>query len=183
MRCQPYIAYLNDHHADLITQVTGCAPTCDHGPKILWWKNEQPDDYARVAKFLMPSAYVAGKMAGLSADQAFMDYTFIHFTGLADNQAGEWSTEICDVLDVDQAKLPANRRAVASDWRGDRSGRARLRSGAGHADCRRLRRYGGQCTRCGRGAAGDDLRRGRERPPSLLGVRIRLWPTSSIARC
>lgn len=113
MRCQPYIAYLNDHHADLITQLTGCAPTCDHGPKILWWKHERPDDYARVAKFVMPSAYVAGKMAGLTADQAFMDYTFIHFSGLADNQAAAWSNEICDVLDVDRAKLPE----IVEPWR------------------------------------------------------------------
>jgi xylulokinase len=113
MRCQPYIAYLNEHHADLITRLTGCAPTCDHGPKILWWKGERPDDYARIAKFLMPSGYVAGKMAGLPADQAFIDYTFIHFSGLSDNRAGTWSAAICDTLGVDMAKLPE----IVEPWR------------------------------------------------------------------
>jgi xylulokinase len=113
MRCQPYIAYLTDNHADLITRVTGCAPTCDHGPKILWWQHEQPEEYARVAKWVMPSAYVAGKMAGLTADQAFMDYTFIHFSGLADNQAGAWSPEICDLLGVDTDRLPS----IVEPWR------------------------------------------------------------------
>ena len=113
MRCQPYIAWLNDHHAELITRLTGCAPTCDHGPKILWWKHERPDDYGRIAKFLMPSAYVAGRMAGLPADRAFMDYTFIHFSGLSDNRAGTWSAAICDTLGVDMGKLPE----IVEPWR------------------------------------------------------------------
>ena len=113
MRCQPYIAYLNEHHADLITRLTGCAPTCDHGPKILWWQHERPDEYARVAKFVTPSAYVAGKMAGLSADRAFMDYTFIHFSGLADNRAGAWSAAICDTLGVAMDVLPE----IVEPWR------------------------------------------------------------------
>lgn len=106
MRCQPYIEYLDKYHGDLITRLTGCAPTCDHGPKILWWKEEQPDAYKRIAKFVTPAGYVAGKMAGLQADEAFMDYTFIHFSGLSDAQAGTWSKEICERVDVDMEKLP-----------------------------------------------------------------------------
>jgi xylulokinase len=35
-----------------------------------------------------------------------MDYTFIHFSGLSDAQAGQWSDELCRVLGVDRAKLP-----------------------------------------------------------------------------
>jgi len=106
MRCQPYIEFLNNNHADLITRLTGCAPTCDHGPKILWWKEEQPDAYAGIAKFVTPSGYVAGKMAGLEGSQAFMDFTFLHFSGFSDAQNGAWSTEICNVLGVDMDKLP-----------------------------------------------------------------------------
>lgn len=113
MRCRPYIAWLNEHHADLITRLTGCAPTCDHGPKILWWMHERPDDFRRVAKFVVPSAYVAGRMAGLSADRAFVDYTFIHFSGLADNRAGQWSAAICDTLGVDMDVLPE----IVEPWR------------------------------------------------------------------
>ncbi|MFW6063174.1 MAG: xylulokinase [Chloroflexota bacterium] len=106
MRCQPYIEYMDQNYGELITQLTGCAPTCDHGPKILWWKEEQPRAYERIAKFVMPSAYVAGKMAGLSADEAFIDYTFLHFTGLSDTQNGTWSQQLCSLLDVDMQKLP-----------------------------------------------------------------------------
>lgn len=106
MRCQPYIDQLEREYGALITTLTGCPPTCDHGPKILWWKEERPADYARVAKFVMPAAYVAGTMAGLRADQAFMDYTFIHFSALSDAQAGTWSPKLTGLLGIDADKLP-----------------------------------------------------------------------------
>ncbi len=106
MRCRPYIEQLARDHGDLITRTTGCAPTCDHGPKILWWKHERPAEYARIAKFVTPAGYVAGRMAGLRATDAFMDYTFIHFSALADAQAGEWSAELCGLLGVEMEKLP-----------------------------------------------------------------------------
>ena len=106
MRCQPQIEYMDENYGDLITRLTGCPPTCDHGPKILWWKEEQPEIYQRIAKFVTPAGYVAGKMTGLKAQDAFMDYTFIHFSGLSDAQNGSWSDELCDKLGVDQDKLP-----------------------------------------------------------------------------
>ncbi len=106
MRCQPYIAYVDEHYGDLVTRLTGCAPTCDHGPKMMWWKAEEPETYARIAKFVMPAAYVAGKMVGLRAEDAFIDATFIHFSGLSDAQAGAWSPELCAALGVDRDKLP-----------------------------------------------------------------------------
>lgn len=106
MRCQPYIEEIDAKYGDLVTRLTGCPPTCDHGPKMLWWKEEQPQAYANVAKFVMPSAYVAGRMANLSADDAFIDYTFLHFSTLSDAQNGTWSDELCTALGVDPQKLP-----------------------------------------------------------------------------
>jgi xylulokinase len=106
MRCQPYINYIDEHYGDLVTRLTGCPPTCDHGSKILWWKEEQPDDYRRITRFLTPAAYVAGKMAGLRGEDAFMDTTFLHFSGYVDAQKGVWSEELCGLLGVDMQKLP-----------------------------------------------------------------------------
>lgn len=106
MRCEPQIKYIDQHYGDLVTRLTGCAPTCDHGPKMLWWKEERPEEYARIAKFVMPGTYVAGKMAGLSPDEAFIDYTYIHFSGLADAEHGAWSEELYRPLGIDPAKLP-----------------------------------------------------------------------------
>ena len=113
MRCQPYIEFANQKAGDEMTRLTGCPPTCDHGPKMLWWKNEQTADYTRIAKFVTPAGYVAGSMAGLSADRAFMDYSFIHFSGFCDAQAGTWSQELCDLLGMDIWKLPQ----IVEPWR------------------------------------------------------------------
>jgi xylulokinase len=106
MRCQPYIERMEREAGERVTQLTGCPPTCDHGPKMLWWKHEQPAEYQRTAKFLMPSGYVAGRMAGLRADQAFIDYTFIHFSAFSDARQGTWSAELCHKFGLDMDKLP-----------------------------------------------------------------------------
>lgn len=106
MRCQPFIEIMNEEAGDRITQLTGCPPTCDHGPKMLWWKDEQPAIYQRTAKFVMPGTYVAGRIAGLKADQAFIDHTYIHFSGFSDAQKGTWSSELCERFGLDAGKLP-----------------------------------------------------------------------------
>ena len=113
MRCQPYIEQVGKANGPLVTRLTGCPPTCDHGPKMLWWKHEQPKDYDRIAKFVTPAGYVAGRMAGLKADKAFMDYTFIHFSGFSDARAGTWSPELCGLLGMDVEKLPQ----IVEPWR------------------------------------------------------------------
>jgi len=107
MRCQPFIEWMDREAGDQITRLTGCPPTCDHGPKMLWWKNEQPDTYRRTAKFVMPGTIVAGRIAGLRADQAFIDHTYIHFSGFSDAQKGAWSDELCQRFGLDIDKLPA----------------------------------------------------------------------------
>jgi xylulokinase len=106
MRCQPYIELMDKEAGDRVTQLTGCPPTCDHGPKMLWWKNEQPDIYRQTAKFVMPGTYVAGRIAGLKIDQAFIDHTYIHFSGFADAQNTSWSKELCERFGLDMDKLP-----------------------------------------------------------------------------
>ncbi len=106
MRCQPYIEWIYKDAGDRVTELTGCPPTCDHGPKMLWWKHEQPEVYRRTAKFIMPGTYVAGKLAGFKADRAFIDHTYIHFSGFSDAQRGTWSHELCERFGLDMDKLP-----------------------------------------------------------------------------
>jgi xylulokinase len=106
MRCQPYIEWMNKDAGELVTQLTGCPPTCDHGPKMLWWKNEQPELYRRTAKFVMPGTYVAGRIAGIKADAAFIDHTYIHFSAFSDARRGAWSDELCNQFGLDMQRLP-----------------------------------------------------------------------------
>jgi len=106
MRCEPYIKLMEREAGDRITELTGCAPTCDAGPKMLWWMHERPSEYSRIAKFIMPAAFVAGTMAGLDPDEAFIDYTFIHFSGFSDSKSMTWSDELCQLFGLDKDKLP-----------------------------------------------------------------------------
>jgi len=106
-RCGPQLRRLAAAHGELLTERTGCPPMLDHAPKMQWWRDERPDEYGRTAKFVMPAVYVAGAMAGLGADEAFVDPTYLHFSGLADARSGTWSAELCAALGLDPDKLPA----------------------------------------------------------------------------
>ena len=112
MRCQPYIKHMSEDAGEKITLLTGCPPTCNHGPKMLWWQNEEPVTYRNIQKFLMPAGFVAGKLAGLTPDQAFIDYTFIHFSGFTNAKSGAWSQELCQQFGLDMEKLPR----IVSPW-------------------------------------------------------------------
>jgi xylulokinase len=104
-RCEPYIIQMSEAAAR-ITELSGCPPTYSHGPKILWWQRERPEDFASVKHFVVPSAFVAGRLCGLSADQAFIDRTHIHFSNLADTASAVWSEELIDSFGVDASVLP-----------------------------------------------------------------------------
>jgi len=105
-RCEPYIEFMRQKAGDLILKKTGCAPTYAHGPKILWWKNEQEKVFDKIYKFIVPACYVAGKMAGLKGEEAFIDYTYIHFSGFSDTEKMGWSEDLCDIFQIPDSKLP-----------------------------------------------------------------------------
>ena len=104
-RCAAYIDRMREHE-DLIIESSGGPPTFCHGPKIMWWRNEEPEVFARIRKFVVPSAYTAGRMAGLQGDDAFVDYTYLHFSCLSDAKKGEWSEDLCHLFQVPMEKLP-----------------------------------------------------------------------------
>jgi xylulokinase len=111
-RCAPQLERLAAEHGDLVCERTGCPPMVDHAPKMQWWRDERPEAYADTAAFVMPAVYVAGALAGLSAADAFVDRTYLHFTGVADARTGTWSPELLAALELDAGKLP---RIVAPD--------------------------------------------------------------------
>lgn len=104
-RCGAYIPQLEEHDLQIIAS-TGGPPTFSHGAKILWWKHERPGIYDQIVKFVVPGGYVAGRLAGLRGDEAFMDRTYLHFTCFSNTPAGKWSDELIDLFEVDKSKLP-----------------------------------------------------------------------------
>ncbi|MCL4377731.1 MAG: FGGY family carbohydrate kinase [Actinobacteria bacterium] len=94
--------YMHQNFGDLIIEKNGSYST--FGNKILYWKKK--NQWRDIHKFIQPSAFVSGKLAGLSGDNAYMDESFLCFSGLADLKNSIWSDELCEKLKVDTNKLP-----------------------------------------------------------------------------
>ena len=94
--------YMHKHFGDLIIEKNGSIST--YGNKILYWKKQ--NEWRDIHRFIQPSGFVAGKLAGLSGDDAFIDESFLCFSGLSDLASSQWSDELCAKLDVDMRKLP-----------------------------------------------------------------------------
>ncbi|GAA0793632.1 xylulokinase [Faecalicatena orotica] len=112
-RCAPYIMKMKQQAEDEIIRKTGGPVTCTHGPKILHRKYEFPQEYARIAKFVLPGTYVAGRLCGLKAEDAYIDYTHLHFTGFADNQNKSWDSGLLMEFGIEKEKMPD----IVSPWK------------------------------------------------------------------
>jgi len=106
IRCKDYVSYLSEHYADMLIEIGGVPPTVNHLPKMMWWRDNEPETFKRIYKFTVPAVYAAGKFAGLRGDDAFYDYTYATFTGMFDIHKMEWSQEIADTLNIPLDKLP-----------------------------------------------------------------------------
>jgi xylulokinase len=105
-RCAPDIARMKSAAGEEIIRKTGGPPSFNHGPKILWWKREHPDAYRRIVAFVQPGGYAAMRLCELPAEQAFIDTTYLHFSGFADNVRGAWDADLCRTFGVAIGKLP-----------------------------------------------------------------------------
>jgi xylulokinase len=103
-RYQPYLTQMADRLGDRLVGLTGAQPI--GGPRLLWWKAEQPEVYRRIHKVMILANYVAGRMAGLSGDDAIMDPSYLTWMGLADTARRAWSTELVEIFELSLDKLP-----------------------------------------------------------------------------
>jgi xylulokinase len=110
-RCKPTIEQMRPYEETIIRR-TGGPPTYSHGPKMLWWKQERPEVFRRIHKFVVPGGYVAGQMAGLKGDEAFIDYTYLHFSCLSDTARAAWDEDLCREFGIPLEKLPR----IVSPW-------------------------------------------------------------------
>ncbi|MFP3958669.1 MAG: xylulokinase [Spirochaetaceae bacterium] len=105
-RCGAYARRMAETAGDRILEKTGNVPSINHGPKILWWKHERPEVYEQIAAFVQPAAYTAMRLCGLRGDEAFIDLTYLHFSGFADNAAADWDADLCRQFEVDRDMFP-----------------------------------------------------------------------------
>jgi len=105
-RCQLYVEEIKSKGEERYITANGMPVTIAHAAKILWWKNQKPDVYKKIYKFIQPAGYVAGKLSGLKGLDAFIDYTYLHFSGICNNRKMEWSEEMADLLGISLDKMP-----------------------------------------------------------------------------
>jgi xylulokinase len=105
-RCSRYIGLMQTQAGSEIIRRTGGPASFNHGPKVLWWKHEHPEIYDRIAAFVQPGGYAAMRLCGMDASQAFIDKTYLHFSGFADNPRGCWDEPLCGRFGISTAKLP-----------------------------------------------------------------------------
>ncbi len=89
-----------------VLELSGCAPTLSIGPKMAWWARYHPELLAKSSRFVTAAGYVAGRAAGLSGAQAFIDPTYLHFASVADTGAGAWDSELAAALGIPEDHLP-----------------------------------------------------------------------------
>ncbi|MEG0256974.1 MAG: FGGY family carbohydrate kinase [Christensenella sp.] len=75
-------------------------------PKYEWFKKEFPIENKKIAKYLMISGYMIGRLGNVRIEDAVIDSTYTQWTGLADIGQGVWSDKICDAIGLEQKYLP-----------------------------------------------------------------------------
>lgn len=75
-------------------------------PKYEWFAAQFPDEAKSIAKCLMISGYVIGRLGALNIEDAVMDRTYAAWTGLVDISKDSWSTVLCEQAGIESHLLP-----------------------------------------------------------------------------
>ncbi len=71
-------------------------------PKLLWMKENEPENFARIARIMLPKDYIVYKLTGVHS----CDYSDASGMLLLDVQHKRWSREMLDICGVTEAQLP-----------------------------------------------------------------------------
>lgn len=130
-RCAPYIEVMEREAGGEIIRRTGGPPSFNHGPKILWWMRERPEVFRSIRSFVQPGGYAALRLCGLGAGEAFIDPTYLHFSGFADNVNQRWDSGLCRQFGLDPGLLPriVDSRQVVGELAPEMAGQCGLAAG------------------------------------------------------
>ena len=70
-------------------------------PKILWVKNKEPENFAKIAKIMLPKDYIAYKLTGIHCT----DVSDASGMLLFDVKNRKWSKEMCDICGISETQL------------------------------------------------------------------------------
>ena len=101
----PYADRQMEQYADEFLEICGTnAPQT--APKYAWFSSEYPEETKRIAKYVMISGYIIGKLGQLPIEDAVIDGSFIAWSGMADVRNRQWSEDLCGKIGMDIRYLP-----------------------------------------------------------------------------
>ncbi|MBP5529063.1 MAG: xylulokinase [Lachnospiraceae bacterium] len=71
-------------------------------PKILWMKANEPENFAKIKKIMLPKDYIAYILSGVFST----DYSDASGMLLLDVKNKKWSKKMCEICGVDESMLP-----------------------------------------------------------------------------
>jgi xylulokinase len=130
-RCAPYIEEMKQQAGDEILTRTGCFPSFNHGPKILWWKSERKEIFKQIKAFVQPAGYAVMRLCDLSGNFAFIDKSYLHFSGFADNRNNTWDADLCRQFHIEIEKMPkiADSHSIVGEITGKMASKCGLAAG------------------------------------------------------
>ena len=71
-------------------------------PKVLWMKKNEPENFARIAKIMLPKDYLCYRLSGVFATDVSDASGTLYF----DVKNRTWSKEMCEILSIKEEWLP-----------------------------------------------------------------------------
>ena len=103
-RTEKQTAYLNEVVGkDKLSAYTGNIAFAGFtAPKILWMKENEPENFARIAKIMLPKDYLAYRLSGAFCT----DFSDASGMLLLDVKNRRWSREMCEICGITERQLP-----------------------------------------------------------------------------
>lgn len=103
-RSEKETKYLNEEIGrDILSELTGnIAYAGFTAPKILWVKNNEPENYKKIAKIMLPKDYLVYRLTGILAT----DYSDASGTLYLDVKNKVWSVKMLQILGIFENQLP-----------------------------------------------------------------------------
>lgn len=103
-----YVPYANEQMQTLKQQFLDICGT--NAPlmsaKCKWFVSDFPEEASKVAKYMLISSYVIGRLGKVDIEKASLGSSYLTWTGLADIRSRTWSSELCEASGVSRDVLP-----------------------------------------------------------------------------
>ncbi len=97
------VAYLKENYAQIIEkQVLHKPDTIWSLPELMWIKDNEPENFAKVRKILFAKDYVRHQLTG----DYMTDYIEAEGSMMFDINTMQWSKELCGILGIDTSLMP-----------------------------------------------------------------------------